>query len=267
MLLSVTENIIMPSYDTINDDSISTSPISTLSTLSTLSSLSASSSFTSSNTVPIFISVDGNIGSGKSTKVKDIEQYYKEQGRNDILFIQEPVDEWNSIVDENGTTILANYYKDQKKFAFRLQMLAYISRLSLLRKAAKKGYKYIITERCVGTDRNVFSKMLYDKGDIEHDEYAIYKKWYEEFITDVPIGAIVYIKASPEICFERVNIRAREGENIPLEYLKECDKYHDEWINSENIPKLVINADIDINKNPEEKIVILKRIDEFIKSL
>ena len=213
------------------------------------------------------ISFDGNIGSGKSTKVKDIENYYKEQGRTDIIFIQEPVDVWNSVVDEHGVTILSNYYKNQKRFAFRLQMLAYISRLSLLRDAVKKGYKYIITERCVGTDRNVFSKMLYDKGDIEHYEYIIYKKWYDEFISDVPIGAIVYIKASPETCFERVNIRAREGENIPLEYLKECDKYHDEWINSENIPKLVIDADINLKENPEANVGILCQIDTFINSL
>jgi deoxyadenosine/deoxycytidine kinase len=216
---------------------------------------------------PIIISFDGNIGSGKSTKVKDIEEYYNAQGRKDILFIQEPVDAWNSVVDENGVTILSNYYKDKKRFAFRLQMLAYISRLALLRDAIKKGYKYIITERCVGTDRNVFSKMLYDKGDIEHDEYIIYTKWYDEFISDVPTGAIVYIKASPEICLKRVNIRAREGENIPLEYLKECDKYHDEWINSENIPKLVIDADIDLKTNPEANFEILKQIDTFIHSL
>lgn len=216
---------------------------------------------------PIIVSVDGNIGSGKSTKVKDLEKYYREKGRTDVIFIQEPVDAWNSVVDENGVTILSNYYKDQKRFAFRLQMLAYISRLSLLRDAVKKGYKYIITERCVGTDKNVFSKMLYDKGDIEHDEYIIYKKWYDEFICDVPIGAIVYIKASPETCLERVNIRAREGENIPLEYLKECDKYHDEWINSENIPKLVVDADIDLHKNPEANVKILEQIDTFITSL
>ncbi len=230
-----------------------------------MSNCSASSEML--HVAPKIISFDGNIGSGKSTKVKDIENYYKEQGRTDIIFIQEPVDVWNSVVDEHGVTILSNYYKNQKRFAFRLQMLAYISRLSLLRDAVKKGYKYIITERCVGTDRNVFSKMLYDKGDIEHDEYIIYKKWYDEFISDVPIGAIVYIKASPETCFERVNIRAREGENIPLEYLKECDKYHDEWINSENIPKLVIDADINLKENPEANVGILCQIDTFINSL
>lgn len=249
--LPFSENTAMSSRDA------SSAPITSSSSVSVSVSASA----------PVIISIDGNIGSGKSTKVRDLEKYYTEQGRNDVIFIQEPVDSWNSVVDENGVTILSNYYKDQKRFAFRLQMLAYISRLSLLRDAVKKGYKYIITERCVGTDRNVFSKMLYDKGDIEHDEYIIYQKWYEEFISDVPIGAIVYIKASPETCLERVNIRAREGENIPLEYLKECDKYHDDWINSEHVPKLVIDADIDLRKNPEANIRILEQIDTFIASL
>ena len=239
----------------------------TMSSRDTSSAPITSSSSASATATPIIISVDGNIGSGKSTKVRDLENYYKEKGRTDVIFIQEPVDSWNSVVDENGVTILSNYYRDQKRFAFRLQMLAYISRLSLLRDAVKKGYKYIITERCVGTDKNVFSKMLYDKGDIEHDEYIIYKKWYEEFISDVPIGAIVYIKASPETCLQRVNIRAREGENIPLEYLKECDKYHNEWIDGENIPKLVIDADIDLHKNPEANVRILEQIDTFITSL
>ena len=251
--LPFSENTTMSSRDT--------------SSVSASASEPESASTSSATTAPVIISVDGNIGSGKSTKVRDLENYYKEKGRTDVIFIQEPVDSWNSVVDENGVTILSNYYKDQKRFAFRLQMLAYISRLALLRNAIKKGYKYIITERCVGTDRNVFSKMLYDKGDIEHDEYIIYKKWFNEFISDVPIGAIVYIKASPEICLERVNIRAREGENIPLEYLKECDKYHDEWINSEQIPKLVIDANIDLNKNPEANNLILEEIDAFIHSL
>jgi deoxycitidine kinase/deoxyguanosine kinase len=216
---------------------------------------------------PVIISVDGNIGSGKSTNVNDLQEYFKNKGTDDIIFVQEPVGEWNSVVDKDGTPILANFYKDQKQYAFRLQMLAYISRLALLRDVAKKGYKYIITERCVGTDRNVFSKMLYDKGDIAHDEYIIYNKWHDEFAKDVPISAIVYIRASPETCLSRVNIRAREGENIPIEYLEECHRYHEEWIQGENIPKLYIDANTDFKKNPECKQKILKQIDDFIHSL
>jgi deoxyadenosine/deoxycytidine kinase len=235
--------------------------------LSEITSMSLSLPSSFSQQAPIIISIDGNIGSGKSTRVKDMAQYYKDKGRTDIHFIQEPVDAWNSVVDEKGTPILVNYYKDKKRFAFRLQMLAYISRLSLLRDAVKKGYKYIITERCVGTDRNVFTKMLYDTGDIENDEYIIYNQWFDEFIRDVPVGAIVYIKASPEVCLERVNIRAREGENIPIEYLQECDRYHNEWIYNETIPKLTIDANVDFNTNPERNIETLEMIDKFINTL
>jgi deoxyadenosine/deoxycytidine kinase len=216
---------------------------------------------------PIIVSIDGNIGSGKSTNVDDLKQYFKNKGTEDIIFVQEPVGEWNSVLDISGTPILTNFYKDPKQYAFRLQMLAYISRLALLRDVAKKGYKYIITERCVGTDRNVFSKMLYDKGDIAHDEYTIYNKWHDEFSKDVPVSAIVYIRATPETCLLRVNIRAREGENIPIEYLEECHRYHEEWIERESVPKLYIDANTDFKKHPEYKDEILKKIDDFIHSL
>ena len=80
-------------------------------------------------------SIDGNIGSGKSSIVKDLEEYYKD--RTDICFVPEPVDEWHSIVDKNGVPILSNFYQDAKRYAFRFQMMAYISRLKLLRNAIK----------------------------------------------------------------------------------------------------------------------------------
>jgi deoxyadenosine/deoxycytidine kinase len=85
----------------------------------------------------IIVSVDGNIGSGKSTNVNDLQQYFKNKGTEDIVFVQEPVGEWESVVDINGTPVLTNFYKNQKQYAFRLQMLAYISRLALLRDVAK----------------------------------------------------------------------------------------------------------------------------------
>ena len=61
----------------------------------------------------IIVSVEGNIGSGKSTNVDDLKQYFKDKGIEDIIFVQEPVHEWESVVDINGTPILANFYKDQ----------------------------------------------------------------------------------------------------------------------------------------------------------
>ena len=81
----------------------------------------------------IIVSFDGNIGSGKSSLVAALELFQK--NREDICFLQEPVNEWNTICDKENKTILENYYEDQTKYAFSFQMMAYISRLSLLRKS------------------------------------------------------------------------------------------------------------------------------------
>jgi deoxyadenosine/deoxycytidine kinase len=113
------------------------------------------------------VSLDGNIGSGKSTTWNLLKEAYKT--RDDVHFVEEPVDSWRHVKDAAGVPILTNFYKDKKAFAFRFQMMAYISRLALLRQTVREtpGCRVIITERSVETDRNIFARMLYDSGDIE----------------------------------------------------------------------------------------------------
>ena len=63
---------------------------------------------------------------------------------------------------------IEKFYKDQQKYAFSFQMMAYISRLALLRRVIRENPNaIIITERSVFTDKEVFAKMLYDEGKIE----------------------------------------------------------------------------------------------------
>ena len=90
---------------------------------------------TNSTSNPIIISIDGNIGSGKSTLYTDLQTHFS--NRTDICFVPEPVDSWTKIVDVDKTPILTNLYKDTKRYAFRFQMMAYISRLHLLREKVK----------------------------------------------------------------------------------------------------------------------------------
>lgn len=193
------------------------------------------------------ISIEGNIGSGKSSLVTRIQDYNKTNPSSlNICFLQEPVDIWNTITDINGKNIIECYYADQKSYAFSFQMMAYISRIHTIKEALKKNYDIIITERCVHTDKNVFAKMLYDEGKINHIEYKIYELWFNEFLSELPPIEIIYLKTSPNIASTRVIKRARQGESIPLEYLSNCDKYHNDWLNSyDNI--VVFDGDTDIN--------------------
>jgi len=197
------------------------------------------------------ITIQGNIGSGKSTIVRELKKKYGDN--KDICFIQEPVDIWNTIRDENDNPILTLYYENQKEYAFSFQMMAYISRLKILKEAVDKGYKYIVSERSLDTDKYVFAKMLYDEKKIKHVEYQIYLKWFDEFKTLFEEENIVYVRTDPVVACERVNKRAREGENIPLEYLENCHKYHEDWIINDNITNkyLLIDGNNDIEENPE----------------
>ena len=234
----------------------------------------------------VIVSFDGNIGSGKSTTGIEYEQYVKARmcisetdGVNsifptitsfedEICFLDEPVEEWNKVCDKNGVNILTNLYKDIRANAFKFQMMAYISRLALLRNAIKNPkIKLIITERSVETDRNVFAKMLYDAGDISHDEFQIYTMWFDEFLTDVPLAGIVYINASPEVCLERIGKRARAGETIQTDYIQRCHKYHEDWIRTRDCPLLELPANEDIIGTPRLLSQRMERITEFIRGL
>jgi deoxyadenosine/deoxycytidine kinase len=211
------------------------------------------------------ISIEGNIGSGKSTILRLLKEHFKNS--NDIIFLQEPVDEWEKIKDKDNITILSKFYENQKKYSFAFQMMAYISRLSLLKEAITKNPNaIIITERCLNTDRYVFAKMLYDSGNMEDVEYQIYINWFDHFLCMVDIQKNVYLKTDPGICIERINKRNRTGESsISLEYLINCHKYHEEMIS--NIIKdntLIINCNINMEDNKDIINTWIGMIDKFI---
>jgi deoxyadenosine/deoxycytidine kinase len=199
----------------------------------------------------IIISIEGNIGTGKSTLLSLLKSKY--ENSQNIIFLQEPVKEWESIKDKNNTTILKKFYENQEKYSFAFQMMAYISRLAILKDAIEKyPNSIIITERCLNTDRYVFAKMLYDNNKLEDVEYQIYLKWFDHFSNLQQIQKIIYLKTDPEICFNRVIKRSRDGESsISLDYLKNCHNYHENMINNINDKKLIIdgNKDIDLDNN------------------
>lgn len=219
------------------------------------------------------VSIEGNIGSGKSTLLENLRKYYNNNTR--VIFLREPVDDWEKIKDSQGNTMLKKFYADQEKYSFAFQMMAYISRLKILRDTIKDiisqniNQQYIIiTERSLYTDKHVFAKMLHDQGKIEDVCYQIYLNWFEEFAKDFPINYSVYVKTDPTKCYERIHKRSRDGEEvIPLEYLQDCHTYHEEFLNENTgikSKKRVLDGNVDIYEN--EKIVDkwIEQINEFI---
>jgi deoxycitidine kinase/deoxyguanosine kinase len=221
----------------------------------------------SPNVPPIVISVDGNIGAGKSTIISQLKTVFEDMPN--VHFIHEPVDTiWNRVVDESGETLLSNFYKNPTEHAFTFQIMAYISRLSILAQAVKNlNYDIIITERCLETDRNVFEKMLHDQGIISKMEHAVYNMWFDEFYRDVRCNAFIYVQASVDTCMQRIKHRSRDGETISRDYIARCVEYHENWIMNDTRKRLVIDADSDSVSNEEVRDQKILQIVTFIHSL
>ena len=225
-----------------------------------------------------FISIEGNIGSGKSTLLANLREHYK--NNDNVIFLKEPVDEWAKIKDINGTTILEKFYADQEKYSFSFQMMAYVSRIKVLRDTLKektkqqdsqnKKHYVIITERSLYTDKMVFAKMLYDSGKIEDVNYQIYLNWFDTFSGEFPVHKVIYVKAAPEKCYERIAKRSREGEeNIPLEYLTACSLYHDNMLDKTIDScvcneQLILDGNIDIYENKTQVDEWIQEIEQYI---
>jgi deoxyadenosine/deoxycytidine kinase len=220
----------------------------------------------------VIASIEGNIGSGKSTLLANLQKKFGSNKK--IQFLKEPVDQWETICDENGVTMLEKFYTDQKKHSFAFQMMAYVSRLSVLKEAMQTNEDtIIITERSLYTDKLVFAKMLFDSGNIEVAHYKIYLKWFDTFVKDFPVDFIIYVNAEPKICHERIVKRSRQGEtNISLDYLENCHHYHEMMINPvisadsicESNRILILNGNTDIYEKPEKIDEWLNIITNFI---
>lgn len=202
----------------------------------------------------VLLCVEGNISSGKSTTVNELRKVFGSDSR--VKFLLEPLPIWEGIRDKDGNNMITKFYGNIKQYAFAFQMMAYISRLDILREALRDpDVDVIVTERSLFTDRNVFAKMLYDDNMLEDVEHTIYLKWFDSFVRDIPEMKIFYIKTSPEVAMQRLLSRNREGENVSSEYLERVHDYHEQWLNDNPFVVTIDgNSDIDSDDRPSKVI-------------
>ncbi len=171
--------------------------------------------------MPQRVVIDGNIGSGKSTQLKLL----KELGHS---VYSEPIHEWP----------LELFYKDKSRWGFLLQMSILKSFMSV----PKDGF----FERSPESSKKVFWRMLRDEGTCTQEEEDVYFHYYDTCSWKPDVR--VYIRTTPEECFNRIQSRHQEGDcSISLEYLQDVHRYYEDYTKDD---ETVIT--IDGNKNPEE---------------
>jgi len=236
-----------------------------ISSRTTTSSSSSSSSIRLFSTVrpkPILVSIEGNIGAGKSTLLTSLRENYPQW-----IYIDEPVEAWSKILNDNGESILEVFYKDRKRWSYTFQNCALLTRYQNIESAvmnvnqrpsdtASSSPLVFFTERCLDTDYHVFTKMLRDESSIDKLELELYERLLNQLKTTAsPLSAIIYVNTPPEQCMDRIKQRSRSGEDaISIEYLKAIDYYQMKWIDSTTVPTFKCSSDVS-NTEPIRRFI------------
>ncbi|XP_044787928.1 thymidine kinase 2, mitochondrial isoform X4 [Bubalus bubalis] len=161
------------------------------------------------------ICVEGNIASGKTTCL----EFFSNSA--DIEVLTEPVPKWRNVRGHNPLTLPVR-----------------------------------LMERSIHSARYVFVENLYRSGKMPEVDYVVLSEWFDWIVRniDVSIDLIVYLRTTPETCYQRLKMRCREEEKvIPLEYLDAIHHLYEEWLIKGSLfpvaaPVLVIEADHNMQK-------------------
>lgn len=196
---------------------------------------------------PYIISIEGNVGAGKSSLLSAIRNKLRLENRKDIIVLEEPVDEWVKIND--GTrNILQCLYEMPNRYAFAFQTLVAVSTMKANFRAIHENpeAKIILCERSLLSSRGVFAEALKDDGAMNELESGVYDELFHEAILEwMYPKSTIYLRTSPEICLERIGMRGRaEEKNIDVGWLNKYQEYYDRAILSqEDVPPIVIEGD------------------------
>lgn len=184
------------------------------------------------------ITIEGNIGAGKTTFIKKLNEKYPDT----FEIIYEPVDIWINYQIEGqnehvSVGLLEQFYQDPLKYGFRFQVAVIISQIEeMIRRIEESTKKYIIMDRCFLSAFHIFCEALLDDGKLDAVEYEILfrvmKTFQELLLTNkYEIKKHIYLCSDPDVCLDRIRSRGRpEEQGITLDYLRLIHSKHEKWL-------------------------------------
>ncbi len=197
----------------------------------------------------MIITVEGSIGTGKSTLLTNLKE---------IMDVQIHPEE----LDETFLELLGRYNDSPIDGAEPLQEHIMSMRIALAEKLEGQGGIHVI-ERSVISDV-VFADVMKKAGDICPVFYGNYLSRAERELSTRKIDLILYLRADAEVSFRRQLGRGRiEESNVSLDYLNKLYKSHEDIIPMFADMYDIAYEEIDYNTFPDPEViknVIEKRI-------
>lgn len=177
-----------------------------------------------------FVTIAGNIGSGKSSLTKLIASKF-----NWVPYFE-------SVTDN---PYLKDFYEDMQRWSFNLQIYFLAHRFKIHKEITNLG-KSVIQDRSIYEDVEIFARNLYNLGRMSERDYNTYSALFREMTSYLKSpDLLIYLKADIKTLVKQIKIRGRDFEkNIETSYLEELNASYDEWISRYEYGKyLIIESD------------------------
>ncbi|MFC2143180.1 deoxynucleoside kinase [Candidatus Aenigmatarchaeota archaeon] len=201
----------------------------------------------------VFISIAGNIGSGKTTVAKLISSIFR-------------YEMYKERVDENPYIHL--FYQDMKTWSYRVQRFFLLTRVIAHEKINMSDIS-CVQDRSIYEDVEIFAKNQMKTALWTPSEYERYTKFCELILEELkPPDLMIFLKTSVPVLRKRIRERNRKYEEQLMRdddpYLHQIQEMYDNWIKNFIIcPKLIIDTDnLNFVKNPDD----VKKLVSTIKS-
>ena len=175
------------------------------------------------------ITIDGNIGSGKTSVLNYLHKFYK------LPVDLEPVESWSSY--------LAKMY-DNKDNVFKFQIRVWLDRCWIQEKSDKT---IILMERSPHFIQKVFIEAAFNTGMISDKERIILIDLHKKTDNLLSKNIMIYLRSSPENCLKKIKKRNRIAEkNITSDYIELLHEFHEETYKKaleDNIDIICIDID------------------------
>ncbi|KAJ3603704.1 hypothetical protein NHX12_028448 [Muraenolepis orangiensis] len=184
------------------------------------------------------------------------------------------------------SNLLHLMYQDPRRWSYTFQTLSCMSRLQTQLQAPhllrSNGTPVQVFERSVYSDRYIFALTLFEMGSINSTEWALYQDWHtflvEQFGHQVELEGIIYLRASPQTCLERVRRRGRAEEStLELNYLEKLHSQHDKWLvhkstelhfeKLKHVPVLELDASVEFQSDPRVRDEFIAKVQDFFSGL
>jgi deoxyguanosine kinase len=196
----------------------------------------------------MYISIEGCIGTGKSTVAQQLAA-----GRKSQVVLERFED--NPFLDK--------FYSDPQRYALETELVfVLIHYHQMINEIHARSKSECISDFCITKD------VLFAKMNLDGDDKLLFMHVYENLVKRLPSpDLMVCLRCSDDLLWNRIKQRQRSNESlINKEYIIRLNCMYEGYFAEITIPKIEINMDeSDFLATPENIALLSDKIDNLIK--